>query len=91
MDITLVAAGAAVVGLVVALFLYKKNDSMEIEDKRVAEITQEIQDGAMAFLFAEYRILAGFVVVVACAWVARARSGQIKDRLPISWHMSERN
>jgi len=65
MDITLVAAGAAVVGLVVALFLYKKNDSMEIEDKRVAEITQEIQDGAMAFLFAEYRILAGFVVVVA--------------------------
>ena len=65
MDITLVAAGAAVVGLVVALFLYKKNDSMEIEDKRVAEITQEIQDGAMAFLFAEYRILAGFVVIVA--------------------------
>ena len=65
MDITLVAAGAAVVGLAVAMFLYKKNDSMEIEDKRVAEITQEIQDGAMAFLFAEYRILAGFVVVVA--------------------------
>ena len=65
MDITLVAAGAALVGLIVALFLYRKNDSMEIEDKRVAEITQEIQDGAMAFLFAEYRILAGFVVVVA--------------------------
>ena len=64
MDITLVAAGAALVGLIVALFLYRKNDSMEIEDKRVAEITQEIQDGAMAFLFAEYRILAGFVVVV---------------------------
>ena len=53
------------VGLIVAMFLYKKNDSIEIEDKRVAEITQEIQDGAMAFLFAEYKILSIFVVVVA--------------------------
>ncbi len=65
MDITLIAAGAALVGLIVAMFLYKKNDSIEIEDKRVAEITQEIQDGAMAFLFAEYKILSIFVVVVA--------------------------
>ena len=52
-------------GLIVAFVLYKKNDSIEIEDKKVAEITQEIQDGAMAFLWAEYKILSIFVVVVA--------------------------
>ena len=65
MDIELMAAGAALVGLIVAFVLYKKNDSIEIEDKKVAEITQEIQDGAMAFLWAEYKILSIFVVVVA--------------------------
>ena len=52
------------VGLIVAFVLYKKNDSIEIEDKKVAEITQEIQDGAMAFLYAEYKILSIFVVIV---------------------------
>ena len=65
MDIEIMAAGAAIVGLIVAFVLYKKNDSIEIEDKKVAEITQEIQDGAMAFLWAEYKILSIFVVVVA--------------------------
>ena len=65
MDIELMAAGAALVGLVVAFVLYKKNDSIEIEDKKVAEITQEILDGAMAFLYAEYKILSVFVAVVA--------------------------
>ena len=42
-NIELMAAGAALVGLIVALVLYKKNDSLEIEDERVAEITSEIQ------------------------------------------------
>ena len=65
MDIEIMAAGAALVGLIVAFVLYKKNDSIEIEDKKVAEITQEIQDGAMAFLWAEHKILSIFVVVVA--------------------------
>ena len=59
------AAGAALVGLIVAFVLYKKNDSIKIEDKKVAEITQEIQNGAMAFLWAEYKILSIFVVIVA--------------------------
>ena len=65
MDIEIMAAGAALVGLIVAFVLYQKNDSIEIEDKKVAEITQEIQDGAMAFLYAEYKILSIFVVIVA--------------------------
>jgi K(+)-stimulated pyrophosphate-energized sodium pump len=65
MDIEIIAAGAALVGLIVAFVLYKKNDSIEIEDKKVAEITQEIQDGAMAFLYAEYKVLSIFVVLVA--------------------------
>ena len=65
MDIEIMAAGAALVGLIVAFVLYKKNDSIEIEDEKVADITREIQEGAMAFLYAEYKILSIFVVIVA--------------------------
>ena len=51
--------------------LYKKVNSVEIDNEVVADITQEIQDGAMAFLKAEYRVLSIFVVVVGVllAWL----------------------
>ncbi|HIC76049.1 MAG TPA: hypothetical protein EYO98_05485, partial [Candidatus Poseidoniales archaeon] len=61
------AVGVALVGLVIAYGLYRKVVGIPITDKKVAEITQEIQDGAMAFLKAEYRMLAMFVTVVAVA------------------------
>ncbi|MEK9695985.1 MAG: sodium/proton-translocating pyrophosphatase, partial [Candidatus Poseidoniales archaeon] len=62
-----ISAGIAVVGLLIAFVLYRKNNSIKIEDETVAEITDEIQKGAMAFLTAEYKILAVFVVIVAAA------------------------
>jgi len=52
-------------GLVVAFFLYNKVNSIKIENETVAKITGRIQDGAMAFLYAEYRLLFGFIVGVA--------------------------
>lgn len=57
--------GAGIFGLLIAFMLYRKVDSIEIENKTVATITARIQDGAMAFLVAEYRMLAIFIVVVA--------------------------
>lgn len=57
--------GAGILGLLIAFMLYRKVDSIEIENKKVATITARIQDGAMAFLMAEYRMLAVFIVVVA--------------------------
>ena len=63
-NIPLIAAGAGLLGLVIATFLYKKVNSIEIDNPKVAEITEEIQNGAMAFLFAEYKVLAIFVAVV---------------------------
>ena len=52
-------------GLVVAFMLYRKVDSIEIENETVAKITERIQDGAMAFMMAEYRMLSVFIAVVA--------------------------
>ena len=63
-NIPLIAAGAGLFGLLIAMVLYKKVNSIEIDNPKVAEITEEIQNGAMAFLTAEYKVLAVFVVVV---------------------------
>ena len=56
---------AGLFGLAVAYFLYNKVNSIKIENETVARITGRIQDGAMAFLYAEYRLLSIFIVVVA--------------------------
>jgi K(+)-stimulated pyrophosphate-energized sodium pump len=63
-NIPLIAAGAGLFGLLIAMVLYKKVNSIEIDNPKVAEITEEIQNGAMAFLTAEYKVLAVFVIVV---------------------------
>ena len=70
-NIPLIAAATGVLGLLIAFVLYKRVNSVEIDNEVVADITQEIQDGAMAFLKAEYRVLSIFVVVVGVllAWL----------------------
>ena len=60
----MIAAGAGLFGLVIAFVLYQQVNKVKIDDKKVASITKEIQEGAMAFLVAEYKVLAIFVVVV---------------------------
>lgn len=50
----------------IAAFLYsKKVEAYEIDIPKVAEITEAIREGAMAFLLAEYKILTCFVAIVA--------------------------
>ena len=49
-DIPLIAAGAGLLGLLIAFVLYRKVNSVEIDNEVVADITEEIQEGAMAFL-----------------------------------------
>ena len=63
----MIAAGAGLFGLVVAFMLYQQVNKVKIDNDKVANITEEIQKGAMAFLFAEYRVLLIFVVVVGVA------------------------
>ena len=63
-NIPLIAAGTGLVGLVIAFVLYMRVNSVKIDNDVVADITNEIQDGAMAFLKAEYRILGIFVAAV---------------------------
>ena len=63
-NIALISAGAAAIGLLIAFVLYQQVNKVKIDNETVADITDEIQKGAMAFLFAEYRVLAIFCVAV---------------------------
>jgi len=63
-NIALISAGAGALGLVIAFVLYQQVNKVKIDNEVVADITDEIQKGAMAFLFAEYRVLAIFCVAV---------------------------
>ena len=60
----MIAAIAGLVGLVIAFMLYLQVNKVKIDNEKVANITKEIQEGAMAFLFAEYKVLTVFVIVV---------------------------
>jgi len=60
----MIAAGAGLVGLVIAFMLFLQVNKVKIDNKKVASITKEIQEGAMAFLVAEYKVLSVFIVVV---------------------------
>ena len=64
-NIPLIAAAVALIGLIVAFILYRQNDSIVIDNEKVADITEEIQKGAMAFLTSEYRYIGVFVVIVS--------------------------
>lgn len=64
-EVGMIGMGAGVFGLLIAFMLYRKVDSIEIKNETVAKITGRIQDGAMAFLVAEYKMLSVFIVAVA--------------------------
>ena len=64
-NIPLIAAAVALIGLIVAFILYRQNDNIVIDNEKVADITEEIQKGAMAFLTSEYRYIGVFVVIVS--------------------------
>ena len=59
-----VAVICAIIGLVFAFVLTKRVNSVDAGTDRMKEIASAIAEGARAFLFAEYRILAIFIVVL---------------------------
>ena len=65
MEIIFIALAAAVVGLAFALVLTLWILRQDQGSERVQFIGRAIQEGAMAFLSREYRLLAVFVVVIA--------------------------
>jgi len=71
-NILYVAGGLAVLALVFAFIKYASIMNKDAGDAKMQEISKLIQEGAAAFLKAEYKWLAVFVVVVAAAPVAES-------------------
>ncbi len=65
MDLMWVAVIAGVLGLAFAVYLVRYILSRDEGTERIREISAAIQEGAIAFLSREYRILAIFMIVVA--------------------------
>ena len=64
MNLMYVAVICALIGLVFAFVLTKRVNSVDAGTDRMKEIASAIAEGARAFLFADYRILAIFIVVL---------------------------
>lgn len=74
---------APVAGLLALVFAFLKSNWVSAQDpgdKRMVEIGALIREGAMAFLAREYKVLAGFVVVVATI-LAVANTGEGRSPL----------
>jgi K(+)-stimulated pyrophosphate-energized sodium pump len=65
MDLMLIAVIAGILGLIFAVFLIRYVLSRDQGTEKIREISAAIQEGAIAFLSREYRILAIFIIVVA--------------------------
>ena len=61
---TYLVIAAAVVSLLMAFGLYRKNASIKVEDARMREIAGYIHEGAMAYLKRQYIVMAVFAAVM---------------------------
>ena len=64
-DLVYLAPGAAILGLLFGALKAKQTAAAPAGDENMQDIATQIQEGAMAFLGREYRVLAVFVVIVA--------------------------
>ena len=62
-----IALGAAALALLFAFTRYGSIMKKDAGSEKMQDISKQVQDGAAAFLTAEYKWLAVFVAVVACA------------------------
>lgn len=65
MDILLYAGGAGILALLTSLGYFWSIRRKPVGNEKIQELTDAISEGAMAFLFREYKTLAIFVLIVA--------------------------
>ena len=76
-QMTYVPAVASVIGLIAAVFFYVRVKALDEGNETMKRIAGYIREGAMAFLIAEYKVLAAYTVVVfgLLAWQLGVAAG----------------
>ncbi len=76
-----------IVALLVAAFLYMSIKKQSPGNKKMRELSDAIREGAMAFLNSEYKVLIGFVVIVASLLFAASfvEGSNIELGLPVAF------
>jgi K(+)-stimulated pyrophosphate-energized sodium pump len=64
MELQMYAPILGVIGFVIAIIMYRVVKAQPVGNEKMKEISEDIYNGAMAFLAREYRVLAIFIVVV---------------------------
>ena len=83
-----IAIAAAVISILYAFVLYRRNKRLIVSDKRMEEISSYIHEGAMAFLQREYKIIALFVAIVAILLACLGFIPSLKNAEGIGWQAS---
>lgn len=78
----------ALVSVFYAWVLYKRNQKIIVEDKRMEEISSYIHEGAMAFLKREYKIIAVFVLGVSVVLALLGLFPELKNAEGVGWQAS---
>ncbi|MCF7811505.1 sodium-translocating pyrophosphatase [bacterium] len=75
-----IGLGAGILALLFAMVKASWVSKQDEGEARMVEIAKDIRDGAMAFLGSEYKVLAGFVVIVA---ILLAFGNIVQDKSPL--------
>ena len=83
-----IALSAAIISVLYAFVLYRRNKKLVVGDKRMEEISSYIHEGAMAFLKREYKVIAIFVFGVAILLAVLGFIPSLKNAEGIGWQAS---
>ena len=83
-----IALSAAIISVLYAFVLYRRNKKLVVGDKRMEEISSYIHEGAMAFLKREYKVIAIFVFGIAILLAMLGFIPSLKNAEGIGWQAS---
>lgn len=83
-----IAIGAAVISVLYAFVLYRRNKRLIVADAKMEEISSYIHEGSMAFLKREYKIIAIFVGIVAVLLAVLGFIPSLEKAEGVGWRAS---
>ena len=88
MKFLFIVLGISLISVLYALILYRRNKRLIVKDARMREISSFIQEGSMAFLKREYKIISIFVLIIAVVLAVLGLFPALKNAEGVGWQSS---